>query len=87
MVMINTNTGEVETKAPCKECGATGFHKMDCGRGQREAYERYLWNKMDPCTRHYCPEWDQLLIDRLCPEWGEEEACRCGWKGRVDFVE
>lgn len=32
-------------------------------------------------TLHYCMEWDGLVIDNSCPEWGEnKDKCICGYK-------
>ena len=36
--------------------------------------ERDAFTKLDPLTRHYCPDWDGMAIDAGCPEY---ECCSC----------
>lgn len=36
---------------------------------EAKAYER-----LDPLTRHHCPDWDGMAIDKTCPEY---ECCTC----------
>lgn len=59
-------------------CSACGHH----GRGPRVTtadkrtlcVECHAYERMDPLTRHYCPDWDGMAIDRTSPEY---ECCTC----------
>lgn len=53
---------------------------------ERERWLALMWNTEIKLTReeidegwHFCREFDELLIDPLSPEWGEDlSKCRCG---------
>ena len=39
--------------------------------------ERQTWERITWLAGHYCPEWDQMWVDRKSREW---EACTCDIK-------
>ena len=39
--------------------------------------ERQTWERITWLSGHYCPEWDQMWVDRKSAEW---RACTCDIK-------
>ena len=43
--------------------------------------ERQTWERVEWLGGHYCPEWDQMWVDRKAPAW---DACQCPIKHRAN---
>lgn len=48
-------------------------------RQMLDAIARQTWERIEWLSGHYCPDWDQMWIDRKSPQW---DACTCDVKHR-----
>lgn len=59
----------------CCECGVAGRGPRVTQPDRRiVCVECYTMSSMDPLTRHFCPDWDGMAIDKNS---GEYECCEC----------
>jgi hypothetical protein len=59
---------------------ATPAAAADAIRKMLTEIDRQVWKRINWLGGHYCPDWDQMWVDRKMPAW---DGCTCAVRRRA----